>query len=486
MASYDYDIGVLGGGAAGLTVASGAAQLGAKTLLVEKEPMLGGDCLHYGCVPSKTLIKSAHVYHQMRRAERFGLPRVELPPVDFAQVAARIRGVVATIQEHDSVERFCGLGVQVEFGQAEFVDEHSVRLNGRTLSAARWVVATGSSPDVPDFPGLRATPHLTNKDIFSMPRLPRSLVVLGGGPIACELAQALARLGAHVEIVQRSAQILSKEDKDMADIVMRAMQDEGLVFHLGATVREVRRAGEGAEVDLELADGERRTVRGEALLVALGRRANTDGLALENAGLEPNPRGLAVDDRLRTAQKHIFAAGDVTGRYQFTHAAGYEGGVVVANAVLRLPRKAGYATLPWCTYTWPELASVGLNERRAREAGLDVQVLTEDFESNDRALAEGEARGRIKLLLAGGKAVGAQIAGPHAGELIGEWVAVQAGGVRLSSIAGAMHPYPTLSEINKRVVSNHLGAKLFSDTVRGVLGLFFNYKGAACALPEDD
>ena len=486
MARYDYDIAVVGGGAAGLTVASGASQLGAKTLLIEKEPVLGGDCLHYGCVPSKTLIKSAHVYHQMRHPERYGLPPVKLPPVDFAQVAERIREVIASIQEHDSVERFCGLGVKVEFGDAEFVDEHSVRLGGRTISAARWVVATGSSPDAPDFPGLARTPHLTNKEIFSLTRLPESLIVLGGGPIACEMAQAFARLGAHVEVIQRSGQILSNEDKDMADLAMDALAREGVVFHLGATVREVRDVGGLREVDIELGDGSRRTVRGEQLLSALGRRANLDGLKLENAGLRPQRGGLDVDDRMRTTQKHIFAAGDATGRHRFTHAAGYEGGVVVANAVLRLPRKADYTNLPWCTYTWPELASVGLNEKRAREAKVDVEVLTENFATNDRAWAEGETTGRIKLLLAGGKPAGVQIVGPHAGELIGEWVAVRAGGVKLSAIAGAMHPYPTLSEINKRVVSSHLGRKLFSDKVRGMLGLFFHYRGAACALDAED
>lgn len=486
MASHDYDIGILGGGAAGLTVASGAAQLGAKTLLIEREPVLGGDCLHHGCVPSKTLIKSAHVYHQMRHTARWGLPEVDPPPVDFAQVARRIADVIAVIQEHDSVERFCGLGARVEFGDAEFADPHTVRLGSRTISAAKWVVATGSSPSAPPFPGLDRTPYVTNKEIFSLPALPERLVVLGGGPIACEMAQAFCRLGSHVEVVQRSNQILSKEDADMAAVVLDAMRAEGVVFHLGATVREVRDANGTREVDIDCEDGAQRTVRGDTLLVALGRTANVDALRLDNAGVEAGPRGVPVDARMRTNQPHIFAAGDVTGTHQFTHAAGYEGGIVVSNAVFRLPRKASYDTLPWCTYTWPELASVGLNEKAAAAQGRDVEVLTEDFDSNDRALAEGETHGRIKLLLASGKPVGVQIAGPHAGELVGEWVAAMNGGTKLSTIAGAMHPYPTLGEINKRVVGNHLGPKIFSPMVKKALSFVFNYKGNACTLGEDD
>jgi len=485
MASFDFDIGILGGGAAGLTVASGSAQLGAKTLLIEKEPVLGGDCLHYGCVPSKTLIKSAHVYHQMRNADHFGLPSLDLPPVDFSKIAARIAEVIATIQVHDSVERFCGLGAKVEFGNAEFVDEHSVRLGGKTVSAATWVVATGSSPVAPLFKGLDRTPYITNKEVFSLKRLPASLIVLGGGPIACEMAQAFARLGSHVEVVQRSNQILSKEDKNMANMVMDAMAREGVVFHLGASVIEIRDEEGTREVEIELGNGDRRTVRGDTLLVALGRQPNVEGLKLENAGVKPGQGGLDVDARMRTGQKHIFAAGDVTGRYQFTHAAGYEGGIVISNAVFHLPRKADYTNLPWCTYTWPELASVGLNEKRARLAGLDVEVYTESFSTNDRALAENETEGGIKLLLAKGKPVGVQIAGPHAGELISEWVAAQAGGVKLSAIAGAMHPYPTLAEINKRVVGNYLGPKIFSNKIRGALGFFFNYKGNACTMGDD-
>ncbi|BBD09636.1 dihydrolipoyl dehydrogenase family protein [Desulfovibrio ferrophilus] len=485
MTKYDYDIGVIGGGAAGLTIAAGSSQLGAKTLLVEKDDKLGGDCLHYGCVPSKTLIHSAHVYHQMKNASRFGLPQPEIPPVDFSKVTARIAEVIETIQVHDSVERFCGLGAQVEFGDARFADEHSITFGGKTISARTWAIATGSSPGIPPFKGLDQTPFITNKQIFSLKKLPESMIVLGAGPIATEMAQAFNRLGTRVEVVQRSTQILSKEDQDMAGVVMDAMAAEGVVFHLGASVIEVRDAHGQREVEFELGNGDRKTVRAEVLLVALGRTTNTAGLGLETIGVDMTKRGIPVDSRMRTSQKHIFAAGDVTGQHQFTHAAGYEGGIVVSNAIFRLPRKADYTHMPWCTYTWPELASIGLNEKSAQTAGREVEVMTENFEGNDRALAEGENRGKLKLLLDKGKPVGIQIAGPHAGELISEWVAIQNGGVKLSTLAGAIHPYPTLSEINKRVAGSYLGPKIFSDKIKKTLKFFFSYKGNACVLPED-
>lgn len=488
MADFDYDIGILGGGAAGLTVASGCAQLGGRTLLVEREPALGGDCLHHGCVPSKTLIHSAHVYHLMRRAGRFGLPSVDIPPVDFAKVRERIREVVATIQAHDSVERFCSLGAEVRFGEPRFTDEHTVELDGKgvtaRVTARTWVLATGSSPAAPPLPGLEQAGYLTNKDIFSLDELPESLVVLGGGAIACEMAQAFRRLGSRVEMVQRSNQVLSREDPDMAVMVQDVLAREGVILHLGATVTGVRRAGTVKEVVFTLQGGATRTVAGSHLLVAMGRSANTAGLGLDAAGVDLDGGAVAVDERLRTSHKHIYAAGDVLGRHLFTHAAGYEGSVVVTNAMFRLPRKADYTWLPRCTYVSPELACVGHTETSARAAGLEPEVITEDFASNDRALAQGEALGRIKVVLSKGKPVGVSIFGPQAGELLSEWVAVLNGGVKMTTLAGAVHPYPTLAEINKRVVGTHLGKKIFSDKVKKTLGFFFNYKGNACTLDE--
>lgn len=486
MAQFNYDIGIIGGGAAGLTVASGAAQLGAKTLLIEREPALGGDCLHYGCVPSKTLIKSAQVYHAIKHAEAYGLPAMEVPPVDFRKVADRIRSVVATIQKHDSVERFCGLGARVEFGEARFKDDHEVDLAGRTFTAKNWVIATGSSPIVPPIEGLRETPHLTNREIFYLDTLPASMTILGGGPIGIEMAQAFSRLGTRVTVVDMSHQILGKEDKDMADAVMAVLQSEGVRFHLDATVVRVREEGARKVVAIQPSEGAEQELQSEAILVAIGRTPNVNGLGLETIGVDFNRGGIEVDNRLRTSRKHIYAAGDINGGYQFTHAAGYEGGIVIANAIFRLPRKADYTYLPWCTYTDPELASIGMNEKAAQARGIDYTVWTEAFKDNDRSLAEGERTGRVKMLLNGKeKPIGVQILGPHAGDLMSEWVAVLNGKTKLSTLASSVHPYPTLGEINKRVSGNYLAPKIFSERIRKGLKLFFNLKGRACGQPQE-
>jgi pyruvate/2-oxoglutarate dehydrogenase complex dihydrolipoamide dehydrogenase (E3) component len=481
MKDYDFDIGVIGGGAAGLTVTAGAAQLGAKTLLVEKEKHLGGDCLHFGCVPSKTLIRTAQVYHQMKTADNYGLPRVEVPPVDYSVIARRIQDVIGTIQKHDSEERFCSLGARVEFGSPAFVDEHTIRLNGNTYSARRWVISTGSSPSVPPIEGLNDVSFLTNKDIFSLDHLPRSMIMLGAGPIATEMSQAFSRLGTEVTVVQRGNQILTREDKGMADEVLKVLTSEGVSVRLNSTIVSVNESNGEKEVIITDGLGKTVSLKAEMLMVAMGRKANVEGLGLENIGVDFDRRGLKVDNRLRTMQRHIYAAGDVTGAYQFTHAAGYEGGIVISNAIFHIPRKVDYTFLPWCTYTDPELASIGMNETAAAKAGIKYSVWTEEFRDNDRSLAEGEWIGRIKMILdEKEKPLGIQILGPQAGELISEWVAVLNGKVKLSTLAAAVHPYPTLGEINKRVAGTYFSPKIFSETVKKSLRFFFNLKGRAC------
>lgn len=483
MANYEYDLGVLGGGAAGLTVTAGAAQLGAKTILIEKESALGGDCLHYGCVPSKTLIKTAHVYHLMKNAEKFGLPPVEVKTVDYRMVTKRIQSVIDIIQKHDSEERFCKLGAKVEFSEAVFTDEHAVQLNGRTISAKTWVIATGSSPAIPPIEGLDVTPFITNKEIFSLEKLPESMIVLGAGPIATEMAQAFCRLGTKVTVIQRSGQILSKEDRDMADLVMEILSEEGVTFYLNSSVLGARDLGREREIKIKTGEGETKSVRAEKILVALGRSPNLEGAGLEKIGLQFDRSGLKVDRKLRTNHKHIYGAGDVTGEYQFTHAAGYEGGIVLSNAIFHIPRSVDYSNLPWCTYTDPELASIGMNEKRAKAAGIEYSVWTEEFKNNDRSLAEGSKVGKIKMLLdSKDRPLGCQILGLHAGELINEWVAVMNGGVKLSTLASAVHPYPTLGEINKRVTGNFFSGKIFSDRVKKGLKFLFNLKGRACGV----
>lgn len=481
MAIYDYDIGIIGGGAAGLTVASGAAQLGAKALLVEKEKALGGDCLHFGCVPSKTLIRTAQTYHTMKNAHAFGLPKVEVPPVDFRKVKERIQSVISTIQKHDSEERFCSLGAKVKFGVPTFSDEHSVRLNGQTVSAKTWVLATGSSPSIPPIEGLDKTPYLTNKEIFFLDHLPKSMAILGAGAIAIEMAQAFCRLGTNVSVIQRGGQILSKEDKDMADGVMQVLSAEGVAIHLNASILHVKDLGSEREVRFKDGVGKTTGLNVEQIFVAMGRESNVEGLDLKPIGVELDRRRIKVDERMRTTRKHIYAAGDVTGGFQFTHAAGYEGGIVVANAIFHIPRKVDYTFLPWCTFTDPELASIGMNEKVATAAGIEYTVFTEAFKDNDRSLAEGESFGKIKMLLnKDEKPMGVQILGPQAGELLSEWVAVLNGKVKLSTLASAIHPYPTLGEINKRVAGAYLSPKIFSDKVKKGLKFFFHLKGRAC------
>ena len=483
MAKYDFDIGIIGGGAAGLTVASGSARLGAKTLIIEKEKELGGDCLHFGCVPSKTLIKSAHIYHLIRNSEAFGLPKIDAPPVDFKKITHRIKSVIDVIQKHDSEKRFCRLGAKVLYGNPVFVDPHTIELEGNFISAQRWVIATGSSPSVPPLPGLRETPHITNKELFYLDRLPENLIVIGAGPIGTEMAQAFQRLGSNVTVIDKAGHILSKEDPDMADAVKEVLQSEGVVFHLGCTILEVRDLGDKKEVLLLDSDGTTALVKGDTILVALGRVPNTSGLGLDEIGVELEDLAVKVDNRMRSSIKHIFAAGDVTGKYQFTHAAGYEGGIVVINAIFHLPRKADYANFPWCTYSKPELAGIGMNEKAAKTAGIKYSVWTESFRDNDRSLAEGEQIGLIKMLLNDKeKPIGIQIFGPHAGDLISEWVAVMAGNINISTLASAIHPYPTIGEINKRVAGSYLSTKIFSDTVKKGLKFFFNLKGRSCGI----
>jgi pyruvate/2-oxoglutarate dehydrogenase complex dihydrolipoamide dehydrogenase (E3) component len=481
MADYDFDIGIIGGGAGGLTVAAGAAQLGARTILIEKEKELGGDCLHFGCVPSKTLIKSAHVYHLIKNAEKFGLPQVSPPPVDFRNISARIKSVISTIQQHDSEERFCSLGAKVEFGQPYFADVHAVRVNGNTRTARNWVIASGSSAFIPPIKGLDKTPYITNREIFYLDHLPQSMIVMGAGPVGIEMAQAFNRFGTAVTVVGRAPQILPKDDPDLTGEVMDILSAEGVKFYTGHTIEAVSDLGAEREVILKSKTGNTLSLKAETLLIALGRVANVEGLGLGTIGIEHDRRGIKVDQRMRTNHKHIYAVGDANGGFQFTHVAGYEGGIVISNAIFHLPRKADYTYLPWCTYTDPPLGSIGMNEAMARKAGIDYTVWTESFKSNDRSLAEGEKRGKIKMILnEKEKPIGVQILGPHAGDLLAEWVAVLNGKVKLATLAAAVHPYPNLSEINKRVAGNFFSPKIFSNKVQKGLKLFFHLKGRAC------
>ena len=487
MPNYDYDLGIIGGGAAGLTAAAGAAQFGAKTLLIEKADRLGGDCLHFGCVPSKTLIRTAGVWALARRSAEFGLPVLALPPVDLGAVMDRVKAVIDTIQRHDSPERFCGLGAEIRFGNPVFADDHVVEVNGKPTSAKNWIVATGSSPATPPVEGLAQVPFWTNETVFSQRTLPSRLIILGGGPIGLEISQAFARLGSKVVIVEFMDQILGPEDADMADILKVRLEAEGVTIHTGTKALKVELKDTTILLTVAPATraGEPTTIEGDALFLSTGRKPNIGDLALDKAGVIFTPRGIPTDARMRTNISHIYACGDVNGQLPFTHVAGYEAGIALTNAVLHLPRKADYSKIGWCTYTDPEVASIGYNEKRARKEGLEYRIIEENFADNDRALAEGEAIGKIKILLDGkDRLLGCQIIGAHAGELIHEWIVAQNGGVKLSTMAGAVHVYPTLSEISKRVSGRVFAEKLFSDRTKGILKFLFNLKGRACTLPD--
>lgn len=458
------DICIIGAGSGGLFVASGAAQLGLKTVLIEKGKM-GGDCLNYGCVPSKALIAAAKKAHAARSGGAFGIAARE-PEVDWAAVHAHVQDVIAAIAPHDSVERFEGLGVHVVKGEARFTGPREVEVGGERISARRFVIATGSSPAVPAIDGLAEVAYFTNETLFDNTEKIGHLLILGGGPIGMEMAQAHRRLGAAVTVIERGHP-LSKDDPDLARIVTEALEREGVKFLTCASVTRVAPTA-GGGITVTVRRGEETTLLGGShLLVAAGRRPNLRGLDLEAAGIAYDERGITVDASLRTSNRRVYAIGDVAGSLQFTHMAGYHAGLVIRHALFKLPIKASTHAIPWTTYTDPELAHVGLSEAAAAETGVAHKVLTWSFEENDRAVAERRTEGRIKVVVApGGRILGATIAGPQAGELIQPWVLAITSKLKISAFTSMVAPYPTLGEVSKRTASSFYAQTLFSPRTR--------------------
>lgn len=455
------DLIVIGGGVGGLVVTSIAAQLGLKVTLIEKAGQLGGDCLHYGCVPSKTLIESARVASLMRRGAEFGLSSVT-PDVSLRRVMAHVADVIAGIQKHDSPGRFEGYGARVIFGEPGFLDPHRVKVNGEVLHGRRFVIATGSGPDAPPIDGLDEAGFLTNRTVFDLKALPGRLLVLGGGPIGVELGQAFARLGSAVAIVEAGERLLPNEDPDVGAELERVLRAEGLEVHTNLAVASVEREGEATVLRCGAT-----VLRGDALLVAAGRRPHVAGLGLEAAGVNYDERqGIRVDARMRTSQKHIYACGDVCGPFPFTHMAEHQAAVVLSNAVFRWPKKADYSAVPWVTYTDPEVARVGRNEAQARREGIDFESLRFEFADIDRAKTAVDRKGFAKLLISRKRIIGATLIGPHAGELLPELVLAMQAGVRIGSISSAIHAYPTLAEITRRTVNTHYATRLLSPWTR--------------------
>jgi pyruvate/2-oxoglutarate dehydrogenase complex dihydrolipoamide dehydrogenase (E3) component len=460
------DICVIGAGSGGLSVAAAVAAFGVPVVLVEKGKM-GGDCLNYGCVPSKALLAAAAHAEAVRKAAPFGVHAAP-PEVDFAKVMAHVRSVIGAIAPTDSKERFTGLGVHVIEGTARFKDASTVAVDGGIeIKARRFVIAAGSAPAVPPIEGLAATPYLINETVFDLKRAPEHLVVIGAGAIGLELAQAQRRLGAKVTVLE-AAGPLAKEDPECAAVVLDRLAHEGVVIRAGVTVVKVSGAEDKVAVAVRSPQGEE-TIEGSHLLVATGRRPNTGGLGLDAAGIKHEPSGIVVDRGMRTTNKRVYAIGDVAGG-QFTHAANYHAGIVVRNALFRLPAKADDALIPRVIFTDPELAHIGLTEAQARERGKPFRVLRWPFHENDRAQAGLETHGHIKVITAAnGRILGATIVGAHAGELIGTWALALSRGLNIRAMTAFVAPYPTLSEVGKRAAITYFSPSLTSPRVRGLI-----------------
>jgi pyruvate/2-oxoglutarate dehydrogenase complex dihydrolipoamide dehydrogenase (E3) component len=457
------DLLIIGAGSGGLSAAAGAVQMGADVTLLEAGEM-GGDCLNYGCVPSKALLSAAKHAHAMTTGAEFGITPVA-PQVDYKRAKDYVREVIRGIAPVDSQERFEGLGVRVirEFGR--FVDERTVEAGPYRIRARRIIIATGSRAVVPPIPGLGDVPYLTNETIFDLDERPAHLVILGGGPIGMEMAQAHIRLGSRVTVVD-GGRALGKDDPELTAIVLKRLRAEGVEIIEGAKAERIT-AVDG--VTLHLDDGE--TVTGSHLLLAVGRKANVENLNLEIAGIEYD-RAVKVGLDLRTTNRRVYAVGDAAGRLQFTHVAGYHASTVIRPILFGLPARTREDHIPWVTYTDPELAQVGLTEAQAKETHGDaVEVLRFEFEENDRARATGDHAGLIKVMVVKGRPVGASIAGPNAGELIGVWALALSKKLKIADIASMVMPYPTLSEVSKRAAGQYFVPRLFTDRVRRVVRL---------------
>ena len=458
------DICVIGAGSGGLSVAAAAAAFGMPVVLIEKGKM-GGECLNTGCVPSKSLIAAGKRARAITDAAAFGVS-TQAADIDFAKVHRHVHGVIAAIAPNDSKERFNGLGVRVIEGAARFKDRNTVVVNATEIVARRFVVATGSSPALPPIAGLDHVPYLTNETVFDLAVRPEHLIVIGAGAIGLELAQAFRRLGSAVTVLE-AAEPLAREDKECAAIVLDALAREGVAIRSYVAITRVEAAG--AKIKAVLGDGEA-AIEGSHLLIATGRKANTEGLALEAARIACDRNGIKVNKGLKTSNRRVYAIGDVAGRGQFTHLANYHAGLVIRNALFRLPVKVNADLVPRVTYTDPELAHVGLTESEARKRRLAIRVLRWPYHENDRAQTECETVGHIKVLTdRRGKILGATIVGAAAGELITAWTLAISRGLNIRALAGMIVPYPTLAEIGKRAAVTYFLPSVTSVWVRRII-----------------
>lgn len=445
-----YNLVVIGAGTAGLVAAAGAAGLGAKVALIERD-LMGGDCLNVGCVPSKGIISAARMVSQQRRSSEFGITSSSPPSIDFPAVMQRLRTLRAEISPNDSAERFRKLGVDVYFGQAQFVDSQTVEVAGQRLKFKKAVIATGARAAIPSIPGLDRINYLTNESVFSLTQLPPRLGVVGTGPIGCELAQAFALLGSQVTLLGQSPHVLPREDSEASALVAQAMTADGVRIHNGTSNLQVE-PGEAIQLTWN-ENGTNQSATVDQLLIATGRRPNVEHLNLEAVGVHYNQKGVQINDRLQTTNKHIFAAGDICSPYQFTHSADFMARAVIQNALFFGRKRWTDLTIPWCTYTSPEVAHVGLSEHQAKEQGRAIDTYTQHFAENDRAILAGETAGFVKVHVKKGtdKILGATIVAPNAGEMISEITLAMTHGLGLGKIGSTIHPYPTQTEAIRKL-----------------------------------
>ncbi|GAB4342764.1 MAG: mercuric reductase [Candidatus Abyssubacteria bacterium] len=470
-----YNLVVVGAGTAGLVAAAGAAGLGARVALIEKH-LLGGDCLNVGCVPSKCIIRSSRVYADIRDAHQYGMRVTDGAEADFAAVMERMRQLRARISHHDSAERFRGLGVDVFFGEGRFAGPDTIEVNGETLRFKKAVIATGARAAMPPIEGLAEAGFLTNETVFSLTRRPQRLAVLGAGPLGCEFAQAFQRLGSRVTLIEMAPQILIREDPDAADIIAETFRREEINVRLNSTVKRVKNSGGQKIVTIE-SDGATEDVVVDEILIGAGRIPNVDGLNLEVAAVEYNKAGVMVDDTLKTANKNIYAAGDVCLDYKFTHTADAAARIVLQNALFWGRKKLSALTIPWCTYTDPEIAHVGMYEKDALEKGIEVHTFTRKLSEVDRAIIDGDDDGLVKIHVRKGtdKILGATIVARHAGEMISEVTLAMVGGLGLKTLANVIHPYPTQAEVIRQVADEYNRTRL-TPRVKKVFSLLMALK----------
>ena len=460
------DLVVIGGGPGGLVVASVAAQAGLKVTLVEKSDRLGGDCLHTGCVPSKALIHAARTAHTARTGVSEGLLST-MPGIDFEQAIMQVEQAIATIQAYDDPERFRGYGCDVRFGKAQFVSPDSISVEDKIIRARRFVIATGSRPALPPIPLLEQAGFETSDSIFNRRDRPAHLSVIGAGPIGVELAQAFARLGSRVTVIETADRVLPASDPQVSSALQRVLEDEGIQVMTGTLVAGVHREGDMRQ--LRLSDDS--LVETDRILVATGRRPVLHGLGLEAAGVEFSGEGISVDRRLRTSQKHIYAVGDVCGPYPFTHMAEYQAGIALANIVFRIPRKTDYRVVPQVVYTDPEVASVGLSENEAVAQGLRYEIAQFPLGKLDRAIIDRATNGFARILLRRGRILGASLVGPHAGELVHELALAMRVKAKAREITELIHAYPTYAQLQRRTINSNYAHLLRSKKVRTLVWL---------------